>query len=302
VNFEIRLFENSTNFAIVYGATPGGGAATVGVESADARSTQISCNAAVLASGLKEAATFNASEQAGAHTQDVEIDKLPLADTNAPVGAQITAPAAGPQLEPTFTVAWTASDTSPPLHYNVRKQIAPYNAAFGAFTAFQTNTTATNAPYTATEGDTECFGVQAIDNFGNTSAYSASRCFGTPLDDRSLTPVGGWTNGTGATSSYVRGTFATSTSQNATLTTPSLRAKYVAVIADTCPTCGTIEVYRGATYLKTFLLTSSSLKHKQVLVAYNSSLQTGAITVKVISSFGGQVVIDGIIAMQVTPP
>jgi hypothetical protein len=79
VNFEVRLHENSSNFEIVYGSTTNNGAtATAGAESADGRFKQISCNSANLTSGLQENAVYNPNEKSGIHTQDVDIDRIPL--------------------------------------------------------------------------------------------------------------------------------------------------------------------------------------------------------------------------------
>ena len=49
------------------------------------------------------------------------------------------------------------------------------------------------------------------------------------------------------------------------------RYRHLAVVVTTCPTCGTLKVFRGTRLVKTIDLSSSTTKHGQVIQAESSA-------------------------------
>jgi hypothetical protein len=210
-----------------------------------------------------------------------------------------TAPSASVGAEPTFSLAtplkvtWTGSrGTQPIASYDVRYRRAAWNGSFGSFVAWRTATTATSASLALSTGTTYCFSVRARDVLGFVSAWSAERCTAMPLDDRSLAHTSSWTPGVG--SAFYRGTWIRSYTYGAAAYRTSVQAKRIAIVATTCPACGSVRVYLGSTLLKTVSLVSSTTVYRRVItVAVFSSVRAGTVTVK-LSSSGRRVYLDGL--------
>ena len=197
-------------------------------------------------------------------------------------------------------LAWRATAGSAVVtSYDVRYRRAPWKGGFGSYVVWRSATAATSATFTASTGATYCFSVRARDfsvrardTLGTVSAWTAQTCTAIPLDDRSLGRVGSWTAGTG--SAYYRSTYLRSSSSTAKLVRTGVVARRIAIVATTCPTCGTVKVYWGSTLLRTIKLTSATTVHKKVIaVTTFTSARTGTLTIR-ISSSGRRVVIDGV--------
>jgi hypothetical protein len=217
---------------------------------------------------------------------------------SAPV-APPTAPAAAVSALPTFSlstplrVTWTGSRGTEPLKsYDVRYRRAAWNGSFGTYLGWRTATTATSASLPLSTGTTYCFSVRAHDVLGFVSSWSAERCTTMPLDDRSLAHAGSWTTGIG--SAFYRGTWLRSYAYGATAYRTSVQAKRIAIVATTCPACGSVRVYLGSTLLKSISLVSSTTVYRRVIVvAVFSAVRSGTVTVK-LSSSGRRVFLDGL--------
>ena len=154
--------------------------------------------------------------------------------------------------------------------------------------------------FTAWSGSTYCFSARARDSDGITSSWTGDTCTAVPLDDRSLSRSSGWTAGTG--SAFYRSTYLRSTTYGAKLTRTGVYAARIALVATTCPTCGTVRVYWGSTLLKTVNLYSKTTINGKVLAVKTfledfwdiPEARRGTLTIKVISS-GKKVVVDGIV-------
>ena len=71
-------------------------------------------------------------------------------------------------------------------------------------------------------------------------------------------------------------------------------ARRIAIVATTCPTCGSISVYWGSTFLKTISLKSTTTVNKKLLVVTTfASARAGTLTIKVYTS-GKKVILDGV--------
>jgi sugar lactone lactonase YvrE len=208
--------------------------------------------------------------------------------------ASMTAPTDAFQTATTFSVGWEGQDPGGSVaSYAVRYRQAPWNGAFGAYQTWQSSTTRTEASFTGTPGATYCFSVQARDDSGKLSLWSAEACTAVPLDDRSLVSSGGWSAVTG--SSFYLGTATSSRKGGAAVTTAGQGAvKRIALVAETCKGCGSVNVYLGSTLLGTLSLNAASTHYRVLLpVGTFPSLQTGALRV-VVAKAGKGVVIDGL--------
>ncbi len=196
-----------------------------------------------------------------------------------------------------IAVRWSATPGTYGVDgYDVRVRRAPWNGTFGSYATWKGATTHTSATYTGAAGSTYCFSARAIDYYGLTSDWTAETCTAVPLDDRSLTRSTGWTAKTG--SAYYKSTYLLTTRLGAKLTASKVVAQRIAVVATTCPTCGTIKVYWGSTLLKTISLKSATTVNKKVIAAIAfTSPRTGTLVIKVASS-GKKMIIDGVVIRQ----
>jgi hypothetical protein len=179
--------------------------------------------------------------------------------------------------------------------YQAYVRSAPYNGSFGARSLLSTTSGPGSTSFDGQPGNTYCFSVTVTDKAGNTSGQSTEKCTALPVDDATLAvDSGAWTRTTGGQAGYYRGTSSTSSTNGATLSLAGVQAKRISLVATTCSTCGTVQVFQGGTLLKKVRLTSRVEKTEQVIsVANFSTVQTGTVTIKVASS-GKQVIIDGL--------
>ena len=199
-----------------------------------------------------------------------------------------------PTLLATTTVplSWSARPAFAAVaSYDVRYRRAPWNGSFGGYTTWRSSTTKSGATFGAWSGSTYCFSVLARDVEGVFSRSTDETCTATPVDDRSLA-ARGWTAGT--SSSFFRSTYLRSTSYGAKLTRTGVVAKRIALLATTCPTCGSVKVYWGSVLLKTVnLYSKTTVNRKLISVASFGSARWGSLSIRV-SSSGKKVLIDGV--------
>jgi len=191
-------------------------------------------------------------------------------------------------------VAWSGTPNGSPIAtYDVQVRKAAWNGTFGTRIAWLTATATTTGTYAGVAGYTYCFSVRAKDTNAMSSSWTAETCIATPLDDRSLTRTGKWTLATGAT--YYKGTVLRATTLGASLTRSGFKARRIAILATTCPTCGSVKVYLGKTLLKTISLKSTAtVNRKLITVATFTSTRTGSLVIKV-STSAKKVIIDGVV-------
>jgi uncharacterized delta-60 repeat protein len=191
------------------------------------------------------------------------------------------------------TVSWTASDIGTGVKaFDVQRRQGRFDGSpFTAFAALFTNTPNAFGAITGTPGDTVCLRVRGRDFAGNIGAFGSQSCEAIPLDERSLTATGSWTNLSDPV--YYRGTAMSSTTAGSKLTINGTY-KHLAVVATTCSACGTLQVLRGTTLVKTVNLKSLTTVHRRV-IEVDSALTpvSGTITLRQ-SSAGKGVVIEGL--------
>jgi hypothetical protein len=111
------------------------------------------------------------------------------------------------------------------------------------------------------------------------------------LDDRSLSASTGWTRGT--STAYLNGTWTKTTRTGAQLTLGSVRGRRIAVVATTCSTCGSVDVYHAGVKLGRLSLYSATTRTRQVKwLPLESVTRYGTVTVR--STGTRQVIIDGL--------
>jgi len=197
----------------------------------------------------------------------------------------------------TATLTWPAAtdDNTGVRNYTVLTQSTRYDAAgpgpAGVYKTVSTRSTS----FGRNVGFTRCFVVEARDYAGNVGTPGSQACTAFPVDDRTLATHGAWTNGTGK--AYYLATFRRSSSAGAALTL-KVAFRHVALVATTCPTCGTVKVYLGKTLLLKKSLHATKTHNRVVIaLASSSSVRTG--TLRIVQSSGGKpVVIDGVAVSQ----
>ena len=140
-----------------------------------------------------------------------------------------------------------------------------------------------------------CFAVRATDLGGNVSGWSAARCTTTPYDERSLTSSSGWTRG--APTGWIARTSTTTKARGASLTaTRSTPLRQVGILGTSCPTCGSVAVYVGATKVGTLsLVSSTTVARRLVTLPRFAAVRTGIVRFVVVST-GRTVTLDAWVA------
>ena len=213
-------------------------------------------------------------------------------DTAAPL--VVVATQALFSLAPTVGIHYLGTDGgSGVASYDVRYRAAGFDRGFGALSspAGWLGTTVTTKQLTAAPGSTYCFSSRARDRAGNTGPWSSERCVASPLDDASLVRSAGWTRG--PNSVFYRGAATRTATKGATLTRTGVQARHLALVASTCPTCGSVGVYWNGTLLKSISLRSATTKNQQLFSIVDFiSVRTGTVTIKTLAA--ATVTIDGL--------
>ena len=191
-------------------------------------------------------------------------------------------------------LAWSATPGSAAITtYDVRYRRANWSAGFGSLTTWRSAASVTSAIFVGSAGYTYCFSARAHDSVGSISAWTAETCTATPLDDRSFRRVGRWTAGRG--NAFYKTTYLRSSTKGARLVRTSVVARRLAIEVTTCPTCGKVRVYWGATLLRTVNLHSGTTVNRKVIpIVTFSRARKGTLTLRVFSS-GKRVTIDGVV-------
>jgi hypothetical protein len=202
------------------------------------------------------------------------------------------------QRHTALTVAWSAHDAGSGIaHFALRRRVLHADGTSMPWKVLGWSLTSTRrSSFGLHPGNTYCFQVAAYDRAGNSSGWSPTTCTTIPLDDSALAPHGGWTRS--AVSGVYEGTLSTTTSNGATLTSAPLTARRLAVLVETCPTCGKITVAWQGTAIGTYNLAATALHRRVVIMlpAFAADEQ-GRLVITAVSSGGRRVAVDGVAAI-----
>ena len=260
----------------------------------DASTAWAPCGATLALSALAAGThTLQAQVTDASGRQSAVVSKSWVVDAAAPT-ATVTAPASVQTRTPA-TLTWTAADSggSGLASYDLRVRRASPSAGFAAYTypASWQKLTSKSLITTLSPGYQYCFSVRARDHAGNTGAWSTDRCTSMPLDDRALSASTGWTRG--SSTSYLYGTYSKTVKTGAQLARSGVQGRRLALVATTCSTCGTVDVYHAGVKLGRVSLYSVTTKTRQVLwLPLQTVTRTGTVTIRSVS--GKQVLIDGL--------
>jgi Tol biopolymer transport system component len=196
-----------------------------------------------------------------------------------------------------FKPSWSGWDPSGVASYTVDLARFFWNkAGVGtAYAHFYSDTGAQSGVFTASvPGTTYCLRVSAETDGAHNSSSGAgpATCRALPLVATQLSFGSNWTkeNLAGA----YGGTAYRTTTKGATMTRTFVAADRLALVATTCPTCGTADVYLGKTLLAHVNLASATTQTATVIpLATWSSLHSGTLSLTVTSS-GKPVVVQGV--------
>ncbi len=196
-------------------------------------------------------------------------------------------------LASTLRPTWSAVDAgSGVTSYDVQSRSAPHGSStYTAWSATSTQTPKTTLSIKAVPGTTQCIRIRARDAAGNLSGFSAPRCAATALGERALMSTGTWTKLAGP-SYYLGLAMSSSVAGSALLTTTHFRR--LAVIATTCPGCGSLRIFLGSKLLDTVSLAAPMVHHRQVIQIYASSSTLSGIVKLVQNSSKKAVTIEGV--------
>ena len=215
-------------------------------------------------------------------------------DTTSPQ-ARIAAFAKRFMLASTTAVSVIGSDTGSGIaSYDLRYRTTDYAGVRSPWhypTGWQrTSRTAVGSP-TLRPGNTYCFAVRARDAAGNRSTWSAPRCVTRVLDDAALSVSTGWTRR--SVDGYYQHTVTTATAHGAVASLAGTQSRRIAIVATTCPTCGTVRIIIGGTAVATIDLRTSFVHRRAVLVVPGVAYRSGRLVVRVVSP-SGRVELDGV--------
>ena len=219
-------------------------------------------------------------------------------DSQPPSVPVLSQPRHAVQRHTALTVAWSAHDAGSGIaHYALRRRVLHADGTSMPWKVLGWSLTSTRrSSFGLHPGNTYCFQVAAYDRAGNSSGWSPTTCTTIPLDDSALAPHGGWTRS--AVSGVYEGTLSTTTSNGATLTSAPLTARRLAVLVETCPTCGKITVAWQGTAIGTYNLAATALHRRVVIMlpAFAADEQ-GRLVITAVSSGGRRVAVDGVAAI-----
>jgi hypothetical protein len=216
-------------------------------------------------------------------------------DSEAPIATMDQLP--GATLAASLRLSWSGSDGvegTGVASFDVRYRSAPPTSGFGEYVhpTHLERTVVRSATIAVIPGREYCASVRARDGAGNVGTWSVERCSAVGLDDRTLTRSGNWNLGTG--SAYMYETWSRTTAKGSSLTLAGVSTRQIGVVARTCPTCGSVDVYVDSTFAGRASLYAPTTRTKQVLWL-PSLAATEVGTARLVSASGRQVIVDGIL-------
>lgn len=242
--------------------------------------------------------TLRVSDQRGVYAgmlKSWSLDITTCEDITAPTGEAIRGAAFSDpfQTKRTFDVRWAvgSDDETGVASRDVNYWSARYDEGFGTGVEWQRAPTSLSGGFRGSPGRTYCFAERLRDGAGNVSSFSPLRCTSLPVDDNVLAHSKGWSEKSGA--GYYLSDYSVSRTKGAKLTLPVV-GKGFALVATTCPGCGSVDVFLGSTRLKRVSLASDALRKRRIIAIENfEGVRSGKLKV-VVTSQGKKVIVEGL--------
>lgn len=192
-----------------------------------------------------------------------------------------------------YTFSWTGIDGAARTpSYDFQYQSARWDGGFGAWSS-PVHTTGTSRALTIVAGYEYCVRVRAYGLFNNVGDWSPPRCTARLLDDRAMAASAGWIRGTAR--GYYYSTYSSTKTAGASLTRTGTTVNRIGILATTCATCGSVNIYVGNTLVGTINLYAART-HLQQLLTTRAFTVRSKVTVTVRSRGTGKLVqIDGLL-------
>jgi hypothetical protein len=204
-------------------------------------------------------------------------------DTTVPDDVHVDEPDVSFTWSTSVPVSWSggADAGSGFAGFDVRSRAASAKADFGASADWLNGTVATEDTFVGKPGSTRCFSVRSADLVANRTAWSDEGCTTVPLDERAFVVKGAWTQQSGGS---FQDTVTTTKAHGATLTMKRLQARRFAVMATTCPTCGSFRVlWRGTVLAKVDLHDAVGASGVVFALGTKASVEAGTLVIEVTS-------------------
>ena len=220
-----------------------------------------------------------------------------VATVPTPISApavQIT-PLTAQQLVSNFAVTWTVPTFANTASVDVRYRRSVGGAAMSGYIALLTATHERTSAFVGTGDSRYCFSALSRTSANVAGTWSAETCTSVPIDDRGLVRSGARAWVSTVNLGWLASTGSTATVKGSSLTTAQARTvKSVSLVAWTCPTCGSVQVYVGATKVGTVSLAKAGAAKRSLLSPIVlTSARTGKVKI-VVTSVAKRVSIDGV--------
>jgi GH25 family lysozyme M1 (1,4-beta-N-acetylmuramidase) len=218
-------------------------------------------------------------------------------DVTPPSVPVFTAPSSPYWSSTALPVAWSSTDDRSGVgSYHVRVRVAAAIGSFGGYHDVFASTPDTQTTFTASPGKTYCFIAMATDRWQNTSAWSGEQCATVPIDDHAFTASTGWTVQRDA--GFFRGTALATSTRGASLLHTGLVAHRIRVLAETCPTCGRVQVMWRGRVVGAFDLVTRTTQRRHLMPEIDlPAVSTGSLRIRATTA-NRPVVIDGVAVTQ----
>jgi hypothetical protein len=197
----------------------------------------------------------------GQHRTDSTAPTVRLLSPSGPavvLGSLATAHWAG--ADPVLAGAATSGLAS----YDARYRVAGPNGVRSGYAyppAWQhTGSTVGSVP--ATAGIGYCFSARARDGSGNVSAWTADSCVSSPLDDRAFASSAARSP---ANPAYYRSSYSMAAKTGVSFSRSAVTATRLGVLVQTCPTCGSLDVWIGSRYAGRVRAYAATTHYQQLL-------------------------------------
>jgi GH25 family lysozyme M1 (1,4-beta-N-acetylmuramidase) len=183
--------------------------------------------------------------------------------------------------------AWTATDDASGIAaYDVEtRTFTPAQQTVTGWHAWQSEVSTTSAMLAGQPGTSVCFRARATDRAGNTSGWGAESCVTFPADPRTFKASGRWR--TLADNSSPSGFAVRSARRGSALSAARVYTRRIALLADTCATCGSVTISLGGQVVGTYSLRSAAPAHDVVIATPQfSTLRSGKLEIAVAGARG----------------